>query len=65
MSEWKREIIETTRGCFEVFVKGKGEPICITHHYSEFNESGDYFAETFIENNKVFLVNLKDARELR
>lgn len=61
MSEWKREMIETTRGCFEVFVKGEGEPVCITHHYSEFNESGDYFAETFIENNKVFLVNLKDA----
>lgn len=61
MSEWKKEMIETNRGFFEVFVKGEGEPICITHHYSEFNESGDYFAETFIENNKVFLVNLKDA----
>ncbi len=61
MPEWKKEMIETTRGCFEVFVKGEGEPVCITHHYSEFNESGDYFAETFIENNKVFLVNLKDA----
>lgn len=61
MPEWKREMIETTRGCFEVFVKGEGEPVCITHHYSEFNETGDYFAETFIENNKVFLVNLKDT----
>ena len=61
MSEWKREMIETTRGCFEMFVKGEGEPVCITHDYSEFNESGDYFAESFIENNKVFLVNLKDA----
>lgn len=61
MSEWKKEMIDTNRGCFEVFVKGEGEPVCITHHYSEFNESGDYFAETFIENNKVFLVNLKDA----
>ena len=61
MSEWKKELIETNRGRFEVFVKGEGEPVCITHHYSEFNESGDYFAETFIENNKVFLVNLKDA----
>lgn len=61
MLEWKKEMIETSRGCFEVFVKGEGEPVCITHHYSEFNESGDYFAETFIENNKVFLVNLKDA----
>jgi len=61
VSEWKKEMIETNRGCFEVFVKGEGEPVCITHHYSEFNDSGDYFAETFIENNKVFLVNLKDA----
>lgn len=61
MSEWKREMIETIRGCFEVFVKGEGEPVCITHHYSEFNESGDYFAETFIENNKVFLVNLRET----
>jgi len=61
MSKWKREMIETSRGCFEVFEKGEGEPVCITHHYSEFNESGDYFAETFTDNNKVFLVNLKDA----
>lgn len=44
-----------------MIAKGEGEPVCITHHYSEFNESGDYFAEIFIENNKVFLVNLKDA----
>ncbi|TQR19508.1 alpha/beta hydrolase [Psychrobacillus vulpis] len=54
-------MIKTTRGTFEVFVKGEGEPICITHHYSEFNETGDYFADTFTDNNKVFLVNLKDA----
>lgn len=61
MSKWNREMIETSRGRFEVFVKGEGEPICITHHYSEFNESGDYFAETFTDIGKVFLVNLKDS----
>ncbi|WP_025784036.1 alpha/beta fold hydrolase [Sporosarcina sp. D27] len=61
MSEWNRKMIETSHGCFEVFEKGEGEPVCITHHYSEFNESGDYFAETFIENNRVILVNLKDV----
>ncbi|MFJ7826512.1 alpha/beta fold hydrolase [Psychrobacillus sp. NPDC096623] len=61
MSKWKREMIKTSRGYFEVFVKGEGEPVCITHHYSEFNNSGDYFAETFTDNYKVFLVNLKDA----
>lgn len=58
MSKWKREMIETSRGKFEVFIKGEGEPICVTHHYSEFNETGDYFAETFTDNNKVFLINL-------
>ena len=61
MTNWKKEIVETSRGRFEVFVKGEGVPFCVTHHYSEFNESGDYFAETFVENYKVFLVNLKDA----
>jgi len=61
MSKWTREMIETSRGNFEVFVKGEGEPICISHHYSEFNETGDYFADIFTDNNKVFLVNLKGA----
>ena len=61
MSKWTREMIETSRGNFEVFVKGEGEPICITHDYSEFNETGDYFADTFTDTNKVFLVNLKGA----
>jgi proline iminopeptidase len=61
MSNWETKIIETSRGIFEVFVKGEGNPICVTHHYSEFNNTGDYFAESFTENNKVFLVNLKEA----
>lgn len=61
MSSWKKVIIETVRGNFEVFVKGSGNPICVTHHYSEFNETGDYFAESFTANNKVYLVNLKEA----
>lgn len=61
MSEWLRKMIETPRGNFEVFIKGKGAPICITHHYSEFNETGDYFADTFTDTNEVYLVNLKDA----
>jgi proline iminopeptidase len=61
MSKWGRELIKTSRGEFEVFVKGAGKPICVAHHYSEFNETGDYFAESFTKNNKVFLVNLKEA----
>ena len=61
MSKWVHQMIETSRGNFEVFTKGKGEPVCVTHHYSEFDDSGDYFANTFTSTNKVFLVNLRDA----
>jgi proline iminopeptidase len=61
MSYWETKMIETTRGNFEVFVKGEGKPICVTHHYSEFNITGDYFADAFTENNKVYLVNLKEV----
>ncbi|CEG27159.1 alpha/beta fold hydrolase [Bacillus sp. B-jedd] len=59
MTYWDTEIIDTPRGTFEIFTKGKGTPVCITHHYSEFNNTGDYFAETFTDDNKVILVNLK------
>ncbi|MGE7876720.1 alpha/beta fold hydrolase [Peribacillus muralis] len=58
---WKRKMIETKRGIFEVFVQGEGEPVCITHLYSEFNELGYYFADAFVHAFKVYLVNLKGA----
>lgn len=58
---WERMMVATSRGEFEVFAKGAGEPICVTHLYSEFNETGDYFAETFTETNRVYLVNLREA----
>jgi proline iminopeptidase len=61
MSVWETKIIETETGTFEVFTKGKGQPVCITHHYSEFNNTGDYFAEVFTDSYKVYLVNLKEA----
>ncbi|MFD2627372.1 alpha/beta fold hydrolase [Oceanobacillus kapialis] len=61
MGIWKRELLSTTRGNFEIFTKEKGYPLCITHHYSVFNETGDYFADTFTKSNKVFLVNLREA----
>lgn len=47
MRMWDRVMVETTRGSFEVFTAGEGEPICVTHLYSEFNETGDHFAEKF------------------
>ncbi|MEN1939142.1 alpha/beta fold hydrolase [Paenibacillus sp. 102] len=58
---WKRHLLHTKRGIFEIFTKGIGEPLCVTHHYSQFNETGDYFAESFTSTHQVFLINLKDA----
>ncbi|KFN03747.1 alpha/beta fold hydrolase [Bacillus clarus] len=58
---WKQQIINTNRGTFELFAKGDGEPLCITHHYSQFNGTGDYFADAFTSTHCVFLVNLRDA----
>lgn len=61
MSGWDQQLIKTSRGTFEVFCKGEGTPLCVTHYYSEFNHSGDYFADSFTHNHKVYLVNLRDA----
>lgn len=61
MDTWKKEWLTTNRGTFEIFVKGTGSPMCVTHHYSEFNETGDYFADSFTQNHKVYLVNLREA----
>lgn len=58
---WEKQLINTSRGEFEIFTQGTGEPLCITHLYSEFNELGYYFADTFITQFKVLLINLKDA----
>ncbi|MDZ5471478.1 alpha/beta fold hydrolase [Bacillus sp. 31A1R] len=61
MIHWETTLVKTTRGNFEVFTKGEGEPICVTHLYSEFNETGDYFASTFTKTNQVYLVNLRET----
>ncbi|MGM8214856.1 alpha/beta fold hydrolase [Bacillaceae bacterium W0354] len=58
---WQQRLIETKRGTFEVFVNGDGDPLCVTHLYSEFNELGNYFADMFLDQFKVFLVNLTGA----
>ncbi|MGW6191670.1 alpha/beta fold hydrolase [Bacillus cereus] len=58
---WKQQIVNTKRGTFEIFTKGNGEPLCITHHYSQFNNTGDYFADVFTSTHRVFLVNLRDT----
>ncbi|HLR42186.1 MAG TPA: alpha/beta hydrolase [Pseudogracilibacillus sp.] len=56
---WEKTFVETTRGKFEVFVSGSGEPLCVTHLYSEFNEQGNIFANPFTPHYKVYLVNLR------
>ncbi|MCA0986011.1 alpha/beta fold hydrolase [Guptibacillus algicola] len=56
---WEAMNLETSRGSFEVFTKGVGPPLCVAHLYSEFNKSGDYFAESFTDHHRVYLVNLK------
>ncbi|MGE6547836.1 alpha/beta fold hydrolase [Bacillus mycoides] len=58
---WTQQMIHTKRGTFEIFTKGNGEPLCITHHYSQFNDTGDYFADVFTSTHRVFLINLRDA----
>ncbi|MGR9049585.1 alpha/beta fold hydrolase [Halobacillus faecis] len=58
---WKRTMVKTDRGTFEVFEKGQGSPLAVTHLYSEFNETGDYFAEAFVVSHTVYLINLKEC----
>lgn len=60
-TEWERVYVETDRGTFEVFVCGEGMPLCVTHLYSEFNETGDRFANVFVPHRKTFLVNPREA----
>lgn len=56
---WEQQLIETENGVFEVFVAGAGEPLCVTHLYSEFNAKGNLFANMFVPHYKVYLVNLR------
>ena len=58
---WKQQLVETETGTFELFKKGEGEPLCVTHLYSEFNEKGTYFADPFTSHFSVYLINLRNA----
>ncbi|WP_156830105.1 alpha/beta fold hydrolase [Paenibacillus sp. HW567] len=58
---WTQQMVTTARGSFELYVKGKGEPLCISHMYAEFSDSGNNFAEVFVKHRQVFLVNLKNS----
>ncbi|WP_026908196.1 alpha/beta fold hydrolase [Paucisalibacillus globulus] len=58
---WKQRLIETNRGIFELFEKGEGEPLAVTHHYSAYNEKGNSFANPFTNHYHVYLINLRGA----
>lgn len=52
---WEKYYIETDRGNFEYFQKGEGNPLCVTHLYSEFNSNGNLFASAFTNHYTVSL----------
>ncbi|TWT13177.1 alpha/beta fold hydrolase [Planomicrobium sp. CPCC 101079] len=58
---WKEIMVETERGSFEVFEKGIGEPLAVTHLYSEFNHKGNSMAAAFTDDYHVYLINLRGA----
>lgn len=61
LTRWKQYFIETSRGQFEYFVRGEGEPLAITHLYMGFDERGHLFANPFTEHYKVYLINVRGA----
>lgn len=56
---WVQQFIETARGTFEMFEKGQGEPLCVTHLYSAFDQRGNTFANPFTSDYRVYLINLR------
>ena len=58
---WETKRIQTTRGIFELFTYGEGEPLAVTHHYSQFNSKGSIFAQALAKHYKVHLINLRGA----
>lgn len=58
---WKQKIVETKRGAFEIFECGEGEPLAVTHLYSEFDERGNALAHPFTPYYHVFLINVRGA----
>ncbi|MCC4721855.1 alpha/beta fold hydrolase [Salinicoccus sp. RF5] len=57
----RASLIDTERGQFELFKKGKGPPLTITHLYSEFNEKGRIMSQDLSEHYTVHVINLSGA----
>lgn len=60
---FEKNLVNTKRGNFEIFIHGKGEPLVYTHLYSEYNSYGDIMSQHLSEYYKVFIVNLRGAGE--
>lgn len=58
---WNEKLLKTERGNFEIFEKGGGEPLAVTHLYSEFNQKGNSMAASFTDHYRVYLINLRGA----
>lgn len=58
---WEKRMLETTRGIFEIFESGKGEPLAVTHLYSAFDERGNAAANPFVPYYHVYLINVRGA----
>lgn len=58
---WIKRFIDTIRGRFELFEKGQGEPLAVTHLYSAYDDRGNSFANPFTEKYHVYLINLSGA----
>ena len=56
-----QKVIQTDRGQFEIFIRGRWEPLAFTHLYSEFNENGDIMSQHLSRHYKVYIVNLRGA----
>ncbi|HJF32366.1 MAG TPA: alpha/beta hydrolase [Sporosarcina psychrophila] len=56
---WIQRFIDTARGTFELFEKGQGVPLCVTHLYSAYDNRGNTFANPFTTNYRVYLINLR------
>lgn len=58
---WTQRLVKTERGTFEVFEKGEGEPLAVTHLYSEYDDRGNSFANPFTAHYHVYLINVRGA----
>lgn len=58
---FETKLVESSRGTFEVFTRGEGEPLVFTHLYSEFNSLGNLMSQQLSKLYKVYIINLRGA----